>query len=180
MVGTLQPRKGYSAVLDAFDRLWAAGALHTLTIVGAPGWKTQALVTRIQQHPEFGKKLQWLDDADDSSLWDLYAGSDALIANSVAEGFGLPLVEAAQVGLPLIVTRIDPFVEIAGDHAFYIEPHDPAGVERAIREWCNLATQGIFPESRGVRVRTWDEVAHDALEILLDQSAETAFNDGFN
>lgn len=180
MVGTLQPRKGYSAVLDAFDRLWMEGALHTLTIAGAPGWKTQALVARIKEHPEFGKKLQWWPDADDSSLWELYASSDALIANSVAEGFGLPLVEAAQLSLPIIATRIHPFVEIAGDHAFYIEPEDPAGVERAVREWCNRATQGTYPVSTGIRPRTWDEVAHEALQILLDQPAETAVNDGVN
>lgn len=178
MVGTLEPRKGYSAVIDAFDRLWETGAGHTLTIVGAPGWKTDTLIFRIRRHPEFGKKLQWRADADDSVLWELYSSSDALIANSVAEGFGLPLVEAAQVGLPIIASRIDPFVEIAGENAVYIDPDAPDGVEKAVRDWCIMAAQGMHPDSRKIMPRSWSEVSEATLKILVSAPRETTEKDG--
>jgi glycosyltransferase involved in cell wall biosynthesis len=179
MVGTLEPRKGYSEVLDAFDRLWAKGAGHTLTIVGAPGWKTDILLSRIRKHPEFRKKLRWWPEADDSLLWELYAGSDALIANSVAEGFGLPLVEAAHVGLPIIAARIDSFVEIAGDNAFYINPDELGsdgltGVEKAVREWCDVAKRGVHPDSRGIEPRSWDQVSEELLDLLLKKPEEAS------
>ncbi len=74
---------------------------------------------RIKRHPEFGQRLFWLSDAGDADLALLYRNARALAIASVAEGFGLPIVEAARYGTPVIATDIPVFREAAGDSASY-------------------------------------------------------------
>lgn len=113
MVGTLEPRKGHAVTLDAFDRLWDQGTDIELRIIGRPGWATEHLVRRIEQHREYGKRLIWLNGISDDQLQKAYADSDALIAASYAEGFGLPIVEAAHFGKAVIASDIPVFREVA-------------------------------------------------------------------
>jgi glycosyltransferase involved in cell wall biosynthesis len=167
MVGTLEPRKGYSEVLDVFDQLWLEGETHTLTIIGGAGWKTERLIERIRNHREFGRRLRWLSEANDQDLSESYRTSDALIANSAAEGFGLPLIEASLSGLPLIVNRIPPFQEIAGDNAFYFESGISESLKSAIRSWCELYRSGSHPDSSGIEVKSWDEVAGTLVKSII-------------
>lgn len=173
MVGTLEPRKGYLEVLEVFDRLWREGQDHTLTIIGGKGWKTEKLINRITHHREYGKRLKWLSEASDKDLWEEYHASDALIANSSAEGFGLPLIEASLSGLPLIVNRIPPFQEIAGNQAFYFESGLPESLRSAILNWTKLYQTGKHPDSSGIDVKTWDEVAGKVISsIILPHKSE--------
>ena len=167
MVGTLEPRKGYSEALDVFDQLWLEGESHTLTIIGGAGWKTDRLIERIRNHREFGRRLRWLSEANDQDLSESYRTSDALIANSAAEGFGLPLIEASLSGLPLIVNRIPPFQEIAGDNAFYFESGISESLKTAIRSWCELYRSGSHPDSSGIEVKSWDEVAGTLVKSII-------------
>lgn len=132
-VGTLEPRKGYSIALDAFERLWAAGIDARYVIVGRRGWGSQALAQRIRAHEEIDRRLFWLDDADDASLRRLYERAHGLIAASFAEGFGLPLAEAAFHGLPAIASDIPIFREIAGDRAAFFPPLDADALCAEIR-----------------------------------------------
>lgn len=113
MVGTLEPRKGHTIALDAFEKLWNAGVDARLIVVGGRGWGTDHVVDRMIAHPEYGKRLLWHNTVDDQKLALLYRNSDALIAASYAEGFGLPIVEAHRCGLPAIVSDIPVFREIA-------------------------------------------------------------------
>ncbi|MDP1998941.1 MAG: glycosyltransferase family 1 protein, partial [Rhodoferax sp.] len=119
MVGTLEPRKGHSQVLDAFEDLWAKGATVNLVIVGKQGWLVESLVERLQKHQQLGQHLFWLDGISDEYLELLYAASKCLIAASYGEGFGLPLIEAAQHKLPIIARDIPVFREVMGNNAFY-------------------------------------------------------------
>ena len=62
---------------------------------------------------------------DDLLLRGAYAGATAFIQPSLWEGFGIPLVEAAACGAPLLLSDIAVFREVAGDAALYADPHDP-------------------------------------------------------
>ncbi len=132
-VGTLEPRKGYSIALDAFEQLWAAGVTARYVIVGRTGWKSRALRRRIVGHPEFGRRLFWLADADDAELEALYRKARAVVAASFAEGFGLPLVEAFQRGAAVVASDIPVFREVAGDAAIYFRLLDAADLARTLR-----------------------------------------------
>lgn len=123
MVGTLEPRKGYSDALDAFEKLWSLypETLQPLVIVGRRGWKTEMLVDRITRHPQNGRRLFWLEGVSDHELADIYNRSAFVIAASHDEGFGLPLIEAARAGRPVLARDIPVFREVAsGSHAFFM------------------------------------------------------------
>ncbi|WP_409273373.1 glycosyltransferase [Pseudomonas sp. KCJK9111] len=159
MVGTLEPRKGHTQVLDAFELLWADQKDANLLIVGKQGWMVESLVQRLKSHPEQGKRLFWFEGVDDDYLCNLYAQADALIAASLGEGFGLPLIEAAQANLPLIVRDIPVFREVAGDHAFYFEGEQPEALYASLVTWLDLHNAGRHPSSTAMPWITWEQSA---------------------
>ncbi|MGD9540555.1 glycosyltransferase family 4 protein [Methylocystis sp.] len=133
-VGTLAPNKGQALCLAAFEKLWAAGVDATLAIVGRPGWNTTALARSLREHPEHGRRLFWLSDASDAELQSLYRSARAVICASYAEGFGLPLIEAAHAGAPVIASDIEIFHEVGGDAITYFDMLDPESLKERIVE----------------------------------------------
>jgi glycosyltransferase involved in cell wall biosynthesis len=171
MVGTVEPRKGHAQTLEAFEQLWADGADVNLVIVGKQGWMVEALVNKLRTHTERGKRLFWLEGISDEYLEKVYAASTCLIAASYGEGFGLPLIEAAQHKLPLIARDIPVFREVAGEHAFYFDnSRDPAVIAKAVRAWLALHRAGTAPSSQGLPWLTWRQSAERLLEIVLGQA----------
>ena len=121
VVGSIEPRKNHATILDAFDELWNQGAAINLVIVGSHGWKSETLLKRISNHPMLEKKLFLLRKVTDAQLAQLYNKTAGLIIASIAEGFGLPIVEAFQRGAQVICSDIPVFKEIAGQRAIYFD-----------------------------------------------------------
>jgi glycosyltransferase involved in cell wall biosynthesis/ADP-heptose:LPS heptosyltransferase len=168
MVGTVEPRKGYAQALAAFELLWQEGKTASLVIVGKEGWKVAALAARLRNHPQLGKQLFWLEAASDDLLSHLYASSTALLAASEGEGFGLPLIEAARHGLPIITRDIAVFREVAGSHAFnFPNSLSPDELAAAVREWLLLYQRGTHPASEAMPQATWKQSAHQLIETIL-------------
>lgn len=168
MVGTVEPRKGHAQTLAAFERLWAKGCEANLVIVGKQGWLVEALVERLRAHPESGRCLFWLHGISDEYLERIYAASTCLIAASEAEGFGLPLIEAARHGLPIIARDLPVFREVAGDHAFYFKGDRPEELADAIQQWLSLHAEGNAPRSDGLPWLTWQQSAKTLETMLMD------------
>jgi glycosyltransferase involved in cell wall biosynthesis len=166
MVGTLELRKGYLQVLEAFQELWHAHANVNLVIVGKQGWMVDALVKQLQNHPELNKRLFWLEGMNDDYLEQAYAASTCLIAASCGEGFGLPLIEAAQHQLPIIARDTPVFREVAGDYAYYFEAQQPAELAQAIEAWLTLFRADRHPKSGNMPWLTWKESAAQLLTAL--------------
>lgn len=135
MVGTLEPRKGHAQALDAVEQLWERGQDLNLVIVGHYGWLVESLVKRLENHRERGHRLFWLDQADDGMLASIYAVTTALLAPSLGEGYGLPLVEAAHRQLPVIARDLPVFREVMGDYPSYFTATTPAELADAIANW---------------------------------------------
>lgn len=169
MVGTLEPRKGHAQVLAAFNLLWQGGADINLVIVGKQGWMVDQLVARLNGHAERGRRLFWLPGVSDDMLLKLYAACAALLAASDGEGFGLPLIEAAQHQVPIIARDIAVFREIAGAHAYYFEGREPADMAAAVTAWLALAEQGNAPSSSAMPWQTWKEAARQLLDAVVGQ-----------
>ena len=164
-VGTLEPRKGYPIALDAFEKLWAAGREISYVIVGKGGWNTSALRARIRRHPQFGRRLHWLDKAGDADLQALYAHARASVNASLAEGFGLPLVESALHGLPVIASDIGVFREVAGDGARYFDLLDSASLAQAID--AELSASKTPPKIGAI---SWAQSAQALARLIREES----------
>ncbi len=167
MVGTVEPRKRHEQVLNAFEQLWAAGSDATLVIAGKAGWMVDKLLHRLANHPERDSRLLWLKGSSDELLDRMYKASTCLIAASLNEGFGLPLIEAAKHGLPVIARDIPVFREVAGDHAFYFSDDSPTALAQAIRTWLDLNQRQAHPRSQGMPWLTWAQSARRIEDALL-------------
>jgi glycosyltransferase involved in cell wall biosynthesis len=173
MVGTVEPRKGHRQVLHAFEILWADGLDVMLVIVGRMGWGMDEFEVHLRTHPEFEKRLLWLPRASDECLCEIYTAARCLVAGSEAEGFGLPLIEAARHGLPIIARDIGVFREIAGDGAFFFEnSNKPTVLAEAIQYWLNLYHSSEQPPSSGIRHLTWAQSADLLLAVILEERWE--------
>jgi glycosyltransferase involved in cell wall biosynthesis len=155
MVGTIEPRKGHGEVLEAFERLWADGKEINLVIVGKNGWMQDALIQRLRNRMTQEPRLIWLEGISDEYLESVYAASVCLIAASRAEGFGLPLIEAARHKLPVIARDIPVFREVAGQHAYYFTDD----LAHSIETWLALHAQNQHPGSDEMPWLSWQESA---------------------
>jgi glycosyltransferase involved in cell wall biosynthesis len=166
MVGTIEPRKGHAQVLEAFEQLWQADQNISLIIVGKQGWMVEELIKKLQSSPELNKRLFWLNGISDEYLEKVYAASTCLIAASYGEGFGLPLIEAAQHKLPIIARDIPVFHEVAGDHAYYFTGKKPEVIATAISTWLETHQTNQHPKSDAMPWLTWQQSAKKLTDVI--------------
>ena len=166
MVGTVEPRKGYDVALRAFEHLWQNFPLDApnLVIAGKPGWKTETLQQKIRSHPEQGRRLHWLKAVTDEELGLLYDSCNGLLVASYAEGFGLPLLEAAKHGRPVLARDVPVFREQSLPSVAYFNDDSPEslgaailGITRASR-WSRTAIDWTLPK--------WSDSAEELLRQL--------------
>lgn len=169
-VSTLAPHKGHDQVLKAFELLWDDGCDINLVIVGKEGWLVDALIDRIRNHSELNKRLFWLDGISDEYLERIYQTATCLIAASYSEGFGLPLIEAAQHKIPIIARDIPVFREVAGEHAYYFGSNDPAQLSQAIKIWLKFYNNEEHTKSDNMPWLTWAQSAEELLKITFAQT----------
>ncbi|MFY8096145.1 MAG: glycosyltransferase [Niveispirillum sp.] len=180
MVGTIEPRKGHLQALAAFDLLWKTGADVNLVVVGKEGWRglpdalrrtIPEIVDKLSHHPQRGGRLLWLDDASDEFLDEVYGAAACLLAASDGEGFGLPLIEAARRGVPILARDLPVFREVAGAHAAFFDAATPDQLADAVRRWLAARQAGTAPSSSGMSRRPWSDSARSLLAQIIDLPA---------
>lgn len=134
-VGTIEGRKNHALLLQVWQRLAAALGAQTplLVIVGARGWEADLAQALIDRGPGLAGHVIERAGVDDAALAGLIAGARALLMPSFAEGFGLPVIEALQLGTPVITSNLPVFAEIAGTIPTMLDPTDGPGWLAAIR-----------------------------------------------
>lgn len=172
-VGTVEPRKGHNQTLLAFEKLWMNGIDANFVIIGKQGWMVDKLVEKIRNHPELNKRLFWLEGISDEYLEKVYVASSCLIAASEGEGFGLPLIEAAQKKLPIIARDISIFREVAGEFGYYFpNDNDPKILADTVEEWLKLYQTNAYPKSDNIPWLTWEESAEQLLQVIFSNYGE--------
>ncbi|KUJ86895.1 MAG: glycosyl transferase, group 1 [Halomonas sp. 54_146] len=171
MVGTVEPRKGVTQVLDAFELLWQHDHDINLVIVGKRGWNIEELAERLDQHKEKHQRLFWLQGISDEYLERVYADSTCLIAASEGEGFGLPLIEAAQHGIPILARDIPVFREVAGDYAEYFNEQSPLETSNKLIRWLSDYKDKNIKPSKGMPYKSWNSTAKKYIKLLLKKQS---------
>ena len=113
-VGTIEPRKNYLSVLKAFEQFYSSYPTYKLVIIGRKGWQNEGLYDYWQQSTA-KDAIHIIEDVSDDSLHAYYKAATAFISASHVEGFGLPILEAASCGVPLIVANNSSQKEILRD-----------------------------------------------------------------
>jgi glycosyltransferase involved in cell wall biosynthesis len=169
-VGNLLPHKNVLRLVEAFALLRRRGPCR-LVIRGAgrPGY-ARAVRGRVEA-------LGLTDDvsfaayADSETLRELYAGATCLVLPSLAEGFGLPILEAMASGTPVVTSSVSALAEVAGGAAVTADPYDPAALADAMGRVLSEPELRAELRQRGLeRVRhfSWERTAA-AISGLIDE-----------
>lgn len=169
VVGTIEPRKGHAYLLPAFDLLWREKSYEdvALVFVGRVGWQTEELQARIRAHPEAGRRFFWFDNASDEFLGHLYALAQGVIIPSLAEGFGLPLVEALGHGVPVLARDLPVFRAMKLARVTYFSQDTAPALACSIKEWLDLGATPTLEEENPLP--TWKDSFIDILSCLSIQ-----------
>jgi glycosyltransferase involved in cell wall biosynthesis len=164
-VGSIEPRKNVGMLLDVFEGLWRQGASARLLVAGRPHPQCADLVAKLRAHPELGRRLLILFDGTDAEIELAYDRCRALVFPSLAEGFGLPLVEARARGCPVIASDLPALSELADEGVFLFAAGDAEALTARVAE--HIATDRRSTAGR-MPVFTWRDSAGALLRACRD------------
>jgi glycosyltransferase involved in cell wall biosynthesis len=131
-VGTVEPRKNLSRLVEVFCALSAEGLTDGLVIAGKLGWLYEGFLARLERSPA-RQQVTLTGYVPAADLPALYSGAQALVFPSLYEGFGLPVLEAMACGTPVACSDTSSLPEIAGDAALRFDPGDPESIAEIVR-----------------------------------------------
>lgn len=159
-VGTIEPRKNHLLLLHLWRRFAEDGVdVGHLVLVGRRGWQNQNILDLLDRCPSLKGKVLELSGIGDLLMMDIVKGARALLYPSFVEGWGMPLVEAVALGVPVLCSDIAAFRESGQGLVRYLDPLDGRAWSDGIR---NLARDDekrelMLRQLSGFRFPTWQE-----------------------
>lgn len=141
MIGTIEGRKNHLLLLHLWEKLAKelGPATPKLVLIGQRGWEADEVFALLDRSPRLKGYVRELGRCDDATMLGWLDHARALLMPSFIEGFGIPVIEALQRGVPVIASDLPVFREIAGEIPLYLDPLDGQGWEAAIRAYCGDA-----------------------------------------
>ena len=130
-VGTIEPRKGFPSLVEAFGAVAATHPDIRLVVAGPAGWD-KAAFDEARDRSGHGDRVVWLGYVDDQRRTALLQGATAFAFPSLYEGFGFPPLEAMCAGIPVVAAAAGALPEVLGDAALLVAPHDVDGLAAAL------------------------------------------------
>jgi len=158
-VGNFYPHKNVERLVEVFSRLKVKSSL---VLIGPNDYFTKRLEPLIASK----RNVQIIKNPPSSDLIFFYRNAKALIHPSLSEGFGLPLVEAAHFGCPIIASNIPVFKELLGDNYISFNPYDVLDIIRAIKKISAKKTK--FDYSEILKRFSFEKMTNKTLTIYKD------------
>lgn len=135
-VATIEPRKNLKRLIEAFVLFKEKFPSEEIELVlaGTKGWKIEQLFDEIKLTNDLEKQIHFIGFVADHDLAALYSGAFAFVYPSLYEGFGLPVLEAMQCGLPVITSNCSSLPEVAGKAGILVDPTNVASITSAIEK----------------------------------------------
>ena len=171
-VGLLSTRKNLLRLLEAFREIAADRPDSTLVLAGKPSHGFAALDQALAEHPARAR-IRLLDFVPAADLPTLYSAADLFVFPSLAEGFGLPVLEAMACGTPVVASDLPVLREVGGDLLRVAPPEDPAALAQAIRT--SLEAPPTEQQCRELRAWagrfTWEKTARETVAAYQSAAA---------
>lgn len=177
-VGTIQPRKNYTRLIQAFAQVvaqWdsAQRGQLTLVIAGGKGWMFDAIFAEVTRLGLEGR-VKFTGFVDDVDLPALYSASTLFVYPSLYEGFGLPVLEAMACGIPTIASNLSSIPEVVGSAGLLIDPLDINAIAAAIIVLLkDMSARDVYRQAGIQRAAhfTWEAAAKQLLSIYAEMSS---------
>lgn len=137
-IGTLQPRKNIVRLVKVFEKLKKQGYTGELIIAGKVGWKAAPIMTAIKSSTVY-QHIKYLGFVDHQQKKALIQGADLLVLPGLYEGFGLPPLEALQLGTLPVVSKTASLPEVINQPALQFDPLSVADMQTVIDKALHLA-----------------------------------------
>jgi glycosyltransferase involved in cell wall biosynthesis len=169
-VGTIEPRKNVPNLIEAFLSLPAdVQRKHQLVIVGRIGWNCEREVAALQAAKDAGANVIHLGYVTDEAKDILYQSATVFSTASHYEGFGMPILEAMNYGIPCAVSDIQVFREVAGKGALFFDQDQPASIAKTLQELLGnpkTRQQLSVAGSKQLDTYSWDSVARTLYQAI--------------
>lgn len=170
-VGRMDAKKNVKSLVRAFELFKAGRGLgdpFELLLVGSPGYRFSEIRTYVERSPQRAsiRYLGYLPEADVAALMN---AATAFVFPSWYEGFGVPPLEAAACGAPLVVSDIGAHREVYGDAALFVPPGEPEGFAKAMSRVVveNGLAAGMRDRGLGrAKAYSWDATAETVMRAL--------------
>lgn len=166
-LATLEPRKNIESIIEAYQML--PDKKYPLVIAGKKGWLFQKIFQKIKEY-QLEENIIFTDFVSEEEKKTLFAGSILFVFPSFYEGFGLPIVEAASYGVPIICSAVSSMPEIIKDAAILINPHDIAALSKSMQI---LLGDGKLREMMGQKSKkiaqnyNWEKAGEKTLRYIV-------------
>ncbi len=166
-VGTFEPRKNIKTLVLAFDYLKKKFDLpHRLVLIGKKGWGYESILKCIE-NSAYKKDIYHLNYLADELVAQFYQHAEVFVYPSFYEGFGLPVLEAMNLGTPVITSNVSSLPEVVDSAAITINPQDFIELAEAIFKVLsndNLRKQLILDGRTRAQRFSWEKTAQKTLE----------------
>lgn len=166
-VGTVEPRKNQSTLLAAISQVLARAPDARFLIAGVVGWNGKPIAESIRQHPGWPSNVRHFSDLTDAELRFAYKHAKAVVFPSLAEGYGLPIVESLANGTRVFASDIPVHREIGEPHCVFFDPRNPTRLaEVLVAHHLNGEYAASWPPSE-YELPSWHDAANTIIETSL-------------
>jgi len=166
-VGTIEPRKNLTRLVQAFAQAHRRNPEFELILVGQLGWQYESLLKAIEE-AQLGSAVRRLGYVPNEDLPALYNLARLLAFPSLYEGFGLPIIEAMACGTPVLTSQGTALAEVAGEAALLIDPLEVAAMVEGLMCLLNTAPLRDELRERGLQRAaefSWTRTAAETVKV---------------
>lgn len=171
-VGLLHKRKNPEGILRAFEQFSQQNPGYILIMSGERKWWPEEL-ENIYKEMNFREQVIFTGRVDEDTLTEIYQGAFALLYPSYFEGFGIPILESFESGIPVITSETSSMPEVGGDACLYVNPNSPGSISQKMIELCSdetLRKTLIMKGHNRSKQFTWEKsvaIVWNSIENLL-------------
>jgi glycosyltransferase involved in cell wall biosynthesis len=168
-VSTIEARKNHLLLLNVWRRLTSelGDRAPLLVLVGQRGWETENVVDMLDRCPGLRGAVIEHNTLSDADMVRLLKGARAMLLPSFAEGFGFPLIEALELGVPVVCSDIAALRETGGEVPEFLDPLDGPGWSAAILDYA--AANSLRRQAQLARLADWVPPQWDAHFAIVDR-----------
>ncbi|MCL4868136.1 MAG: glycosyltransferase family 4 protein [Anaerolineae bacterium] len=167
-VGTIEPRKNLTRLVQAMSRVWRHYPGCPLVLVGPNGWLMNGVLEQTVAQMEAADKVRLLGYVPEEDLPGLYTLATLFVFPSLYEGFGLPPLEAMACGTPVLTSHGSAMAEICGEAAYLVDPTSEKAIAEGILGLLADAGQRRGLGERGLvqaRQYSWQRAAQETVTL---------------